>query len=523
VVNDPALTDTTRLVTALTNGTRYFWRVRAANGGGAGAYSAFRPLTTVLGIPPLVSPAAGATGIPLSPALVWNAVKAATHYAVQVGTDSTFAGGLVVDDAGVTDTTRALAALSHGVKYFWRVQARSAAGNGAYTAHRSFAVILAAPAQVSPPHLAAGLSAPVSLIWKRVAGATAYRLQAGLDSTYATGVLVDTETADTTWSLGSVGAATRYYWSVRAMSGASGGAVSPAWAFTTQIGAAALLAPPAGAVNQPTSVTLIWSKVPLAATYWLQLGTDSTFAGGLVKNDSSIVDTQRAVNGLSMGMRYFWRISSKNGVGRGAFSPASVFRTAGQLPGQVVLVSPADLESLESTRGRLVWLAAQPLVTQYWTEVALDSLFAVHIVDSTVTDTTKTVGTLVPYTWYYWRVRARNTEGWGSFSVTRKFWALPPSGVEPDGPLPAAYALRPNYPNPFNPSTTFEFDLPRATNVRIRVFTMLGQEVVVLAEGSYPAGRHRVRFDASRLPSGVYLCRLTAGEFVAVQKMLLTK
>ena len=89
--------------------------------------------------------------------------------------------------------------------------------------------------------------------------------------------------------------------------------------------------------------------------------------------------------------------------------------------------------------------------------------------------------------------------------------------------IPAAYELAQNYPNPFNPSTEIQFTLPEATHVRLVVYNVMGREVAHLVEGSLGAGIHRVTFDASGLPSGVYLYRITAGSFTRTNRMVLTK
>lgn len=95
-----------------------------------------------------------------------------------------------------------------------------------------------------------------------------------------------------------------------------------------------LLSPPNGAINQPTSVTLIWSSSSSATTYHLQLSTDSTFATVAV-NDSSITDITRIVSGLSNSTSYFWRVSAKNSSGSSQYSGAFKFTTAGVLSGPV--------------------------------------------------------------------------------------------------------------------------------------------------------------------------------------------
>jgi predicted GH43/DUF377 family glycosyl hydrolase len=89
--------------------------------------------------------------------------------------------------------------------------------------------------------------------------------------------------------------------------------------------------------------------------------------------------------------------------------------------------------------------------------------------------------------------------------------------------VPAAFELAQNYPNPFNPSTTITFELPARSRVKLTVFNILGQQVVTLAEGEMDAGYHEVKFDASHLPSGVYLYRLHAGNHTEVRKAVLMK
>lgn len=89
--------------------------------------------------------------------------------------------------------------------------------------------------------------------------------------------------------------------------------------------------------------------------------------------------------------------------------------------------------------------------------------------------------------------------------------------------IPGSFALRDNYPNPFNPGTTIEYDLPRDAAVTVRVYGALGQEVASLVNQKMPAGVHRVHFDGSSLPSGVYLCRLQADDFIATKRLILVK
>jgi hypothetical protein len=92
-----------------------------------------------------------------------------------------------------------------------------------------------------------------------------------------------------------------------------------------------------------------------------------------------------------------------------------------------------------------------------------------------------------------------------------------------DGTFPETFVLHQNYPNPFNPSTTISFALPRETNMSLKVYNLLGQEVATLVSGVQKPGEHEVHWNASGFPSGIYFYKLEAGEFVQSRKLVLLK
>jgi uncharacterized delta-60 repeat protein len=92
-----------------------------------------------------------------------------------------------------------------------------------------------------------------------------------------------------------------------------------------------------------------------------------------------------------------------------------------------------------------------------------------------------------------------------------------------DLPQPAAYSLSQNYPNPFNPETRIRFDLPVSGKVSLKVYNILGRQVMTLANGAFTAGSHEVTFDGANLPSGIYIYRLQTANFSSNRKMMLIK
>ena len=89
--------------------------------------------------------------------------------------------------------------------------------------------------------------------------------------------------------------------------------------------------------------------------------------------------------------------------------------------------------------------------------------------------------------------------------------------------IPSEFQLYQSYPNPFNPSTTIQFDLPREHNVSLTILNVLGQEVQSLVQGKLNAGTHRITWNAGKFANGVYFYRLQAGEFAQTKKLLLLK
>jgi hypothetical protein len=107
----------------------------------------------------------------------------------------------------------------------------------------------------------------------------------------------------------------------------------------------------------------------------------------------------------------------------------------------------------------------------------------------------------------------------GLFRSAERLTGVPCAGSA----VPGQFRLEQNFPNPFNPSTVLRVQLPEAGVVKLEVYDVLGRNVALLVNEKRNAGRHDVRWDAFGLPSGVYICRMTAGNFSASRKMLLTK
>jgi len=113
---------------------------------------------------------------------------------------------------------------------------------------------------------------------------------------------------------------------------------------------------------------------------------------------------------------------------------------------------------------------------------------------------------------------------WNPWSV----WALPVEEEEDFGQFPREFALSQNYPNPFNPITVIEYALPKASEVKIQIYNILGQKVRSLVDEPQEPGYKRVHWDGkddrgNEVSSGVYFYRIVAGDFVKSKKMTVLK
>lgn len=102
-------------------------------------------------------------------------------------------------------------------------------------------------------------------------------------------------------------------------------------------------------------------------------------------------------------------------------------------------------------------------------------------------------------------------------------WAIYPSAVEKEEGIPTEFALMQNYPNPFNPSTNIKFTLIEAGFTTLKVFDILGRQVDILVSKQLTPGVYSYNFDATNLPSGVYIYQLTSDNLKVAKKMLLNK
>jgi hypothetical protein len=186
-------------------------------------------------------------------------------------------------------------------------------------------------------------------------------------------------------------------------------------------------------------------------------------------------------------------------------------------------VSPTAAASDQPIALDVVWTGAADADT-YTLQLATDSLFTTTVVDTVVSDTAVSVGPLRAGIRYYRRVRGTNISGDGDYcSVCTFSTEAQKKDGNPGTTQPTLLALAQNYPNPFNPSTAVQYSLSANSHVTLKVYSVLGREVVTLVDGDRSAGTHEVIFDASRCASGVYFYTLRTAEDTQTRRMVLIR
>ncbi|HLT24064.1 MAG TPA: T9SS type A sorting domain-containing protein [Ignavibacteria bacterium] len=187
------------------------------------------------------------------------------------------------------------------------------------------------------------------------------------------------------------------------------------------------------------------------------------------------------------------------------------------------LVYPSNGAVLVEVNPLMNWDAVANAST-YHIQISTDSTFTTSLLDvDTVTTSQLQLGNnfLAVNTKYYWRVSGENSIGEGPFSDMWSF-TTGVTNVEPTS-IPMVFDLFQNYPNPFNPTTKIRFDIPKASFVSLKVYDITGREVATLVNNTLEPSRYEVEWNGSQFGSGVYFFRIQAGDFVKVQKMILTK
>jgi len=276
-----------------------------------------------------------------------------------------------------------------------------------------------------------------------------------------------------------------------------------------------------GNVNQTLPVTLKWNSDGEVAAYNLQVSMKEDFSELLV-NEENINESKYYIPSLKDLQKYYWRVKAINDSGESEWTNASFSTVAPYIK----ILEPNGGETF--TYGEKIYIKWNDNINEA-VKILLYREDHVHmlVVDSTSSDRA-----------YQWEIGRNGWVSGGSkyrivvqsrFSNSiadtsdAMFTVFNPFMDIKKDELPQEYAIAQNYPNPFNPTTTIDYELPKASYVTISVYNILGKEIATLVEGEKSAGYYQVTWNAENLPSGIYFYTFKAGNKIATKKMILVK
>ena len=339
-----------------------------------------------------------------------------------------------------------------------------------------------------------------------------------------------------------------HYWAVRAIYNTTPVTYSDWYHTNTEftidstaslIGVPYVAAPTGGLTISSTAITLYWYVIGDATNidaYKLEWTKTSDWS--VIESKDGVVGQSYEITGLTPGATYWWRVSATTdgGLSYGtASNPVGRFVIAPEVSSSIVPLagSPINDVSITNAAATLSWFTPTFAQTQlkYNLEYSTNADFSNVKVVNDIQEQAFNLQGLENNTTYYWRVSSKTETGDVSdYSNTGSFKYVKSSvtSVEAENTIPVEFDLSQNYPNPFNPTTRIAYSLPENSFVTLKIYDMLGREVKTLVNQDMKAGKITVDWNSDdnsgrKVASGVYIYRITAGNFVSSKKMMLIK
>lgn len=513
------LSDTSyRFLYELNYNTPYYWRVRSRTNSSFSAWSDVFQFTTGSKAPDLVSPPDLSQGLDTELELIWNMVKDAQSYHLQVSINDDFTD-LIFDDETLSDTTETIAGLELNTRYFWRVRGINGALSTRWSEEWMFVTKLEAPELVSPNDGSYGQPEKVTLQWEIVPSATGYTVQIARDAEFMQMIFDGDAEQATTHQIDLLEPFTTYYWHIAAKNDGGRGVWSETWSFTTSLETPVLISPEDESTDQPVNIELTWQEHPNAEYYQLLVAMDEDFEE-IIIDEQELVTLSYLLENLEYSERYFWKIRAKNGDYLSEWSEVWSFMTG---LGKTYLKTPEDGATDQIRTMYLYWepvTGADEYEFQLNDENNFDGELIYDIND--VKNTRYSVSSLDYSTEFFWRVRAKNEYGVGEWSDVWSFMTLADPNSVAEEPMIDGFAAA-VYPNPFAGRANIEYRIAKAANVTIEVIDIRGNKLATLDNGAKAGGTHRLVWDAINAPDGVYYLRFTVDGRTFVRELILRR
>ncbi len=522
-VDQSALSGVSQQLSGLVNGRTYYWRVSATGAGGSSPFSAPWSFATIVAPPPapaLVTPPDSATNLAVNPTLKWNRVSGATAYWLQVAQSSAFEM-TVINDSTMADTAKVVGPLQNAMTYFWRVRAKNDGGTGGWSVARSFATAVAVFDISGTARYGSAGGSPIGDITVVLAPSSPGTSTARTDAQGAFRFEAKPAGSYTLSFSKSGGHPTTFTNAADALKAALFSVDSSQYPLAGICRTAADVNGD-GNVNSADALQIMLRYVGMTSAFTKGDWVFTPASASLMVVDQ---DATRDVIGMAVG-----DLNGDAQPGGEYFAKRKEAQSVHVQPGRMRGIGSPGVFEVPVAVKRGLSIGSVSFSFQYHPRSVRFS--GVRGPDGTLS---ALKGSAVVVAWMnphqalelkendvLLRLCFENQQGGREFDVT-----LDPSSqitdaagnllsnVEIELPrfdssVPAEFALGQNFPNPFNPGTTFTFSLPRDAHIVLKVISVLGEEVASIVSGNFSAGTYTVGWNPTNLASGVYFYRLQA-------------
>lgn len=495
--------DTTVLISGLSNNTKCYLQVQSITAGGASDWKTIEFTTVMksLSLPSAIYPQDGMNNIATTVLLKWRSDIDAELFNLQVFADSALQN-IIYTINNIEDAAYVIHKLEYNTRYFWRLQALSQAGKSDWSRLWQFITIPGSnnmPMIISPENNAQNQALPVVCQWHRVSDASMYLIQVSKDQDFDVCINDVSDFKDTLFVINNLENDESYYIRVRAL--VSGGLSE--WTYCNfktiqNIPRRPLLIIPADKNDQVEINPLcVWSHDQDTRVYNIQLSSERTFSTLLI--DSIVSDTSCTINNLKYETEYYIRIRAINEAGQ-AWSLHSSFTTMCPLPDNPVLLYPCFPVNVAKDTVLFLWSSSQPYVDKYRIEIGYDSSMRDMIHSSITADTSFLMEGCKDQSKIFWKVQAINRTGAGKFSPAAVFT----TDFLKDTRF---FFQRILQAENFQAITYF---IGKQSNIRIELFNLRGACVWQFKNNFELPGSYLKKIDV-RLQPGKYILRFKAG------------
>ncbi|MFH1050207.1 MAG: hypothetical protein V1779_04665 [bacterium] len=366
-----------------------------------------------------------------------------------------------------------------------------------------------------------------NLKWTLSENATHFQLQVAKDKGFQEIIFQDDSVLTNNFEISELKPNGTYYWRVKAKSNKLSSTWSTAFSFKTIIvhpQIPNIIYPENNANQVPLIPVFEWEPVPFASSYHLQVSKSEDFSTFEIDEENITENTYEDLYYFSYGTIYYWRIKSKINSLESDFSETYQFTTVAPKPGAPTLVYPSFGQSDMPLNLKLIWTEVEN-ADFYTLNLASDNQFKNMLFekDSIYWYTYKFTDELESYKIYMWRVRANNVSGGSQWSDTRMFVTGNQVGVE---------ELSDNFkfvisPNPFSDEVNFGIELNESASVSLRIYDLLGNEIIKLADRQFDKGAYVLLLTSDKLnkniSSNIYIANLTVNGVQMVRRIVYLK